>query len=238
MHPQVLMLSSSRQGSENYLEHAKPFIFAHLGECKDLLFIPFAGVTTSWNAYCEKVAQALPEFSVTGLHTVGDPAEALAQAYKKKQAIVVGGGNTFNLLHTLYAEGLLEPLKQAIAKGTPYIGWSAGSNICGSSIKTTNDMPIVQPYSFAALDVLNCQINPHYSNYAPPGHNGETRDQRLAEFTTLNPAVAVLAIAEGTALRLTNGKLTLVGDKEGFVFIGTEKRAIQPTADLSQYINQ
>ncbi|AXR05992.1 dipeptidase PepE [Salinimonas sediminis] len=238
MHPQVLMLSSSRQGNEDYLEHAKPFIFAHLGDCKDLLFVPYAGVTTAWDDYCEKVANALPEFTVTGLHTFADPAEALAQAYEKKQAIVVGGGNTFNLLHSLYARGLLEPLKQAIAKGTAYIGWSAGSNICGRSIKTTNDMPIVQPPSFNALGVLNCQLNPHYSNYAPAGHNGETRDQRLAEFTTLNPDVAVLAIAEGTALRLTDGRLTLVGDKEGFVFCGTEKRTVQPTADLSQYISQ
>ncbi|WP_218355248.1 dipeptidase PepE [Alteromonas lipotrueiana] len=236
MKPQVLMLSSSRQGSEDYLEHAKPFIFAHLGDARELLFVPFAGVSMSWDAYCEKVAAALPEFTVTGLHQHNDPAQALANAKKNGQAIVVGGGNTFNLLHTLYEQQLLEPMKQAIASGTPYIGWSAGSNICGQSIKTTNDMPIVEPASFNALGVLNCQLNPHYSNYSPPGHNGETRDERLAEFTILNPHTPVIAIVEGTALRLTEGRLTLVGDDEGFVFCGDEKTTVQPTADLSQYI--
>ena len=143
MKPQVLMLSSSRQGSEDYLEHAKSFIFAHLGDARKLLFVPFAGVSLSWDDYCDKVAAALPEFTVTGLHREADPAKALASASEKGQAIVVGGGNTFNLLHTLYEQQLLEPMKQAIAQGTPYIGWSAGSNICGQSIKTTNDMPIV-----------------------------------------------------------------------------------------------
>ncbi len=94
MKPQVLMLSSSRQGSEDYLEHAKPFIFAHLGDARELLFVPFAGVSMSWDAYCEKVAAALPEFTVTGLHQHNDPAQALANAKKNGQAIVVGGGNT------------------------------------------------------------------------------------------------------------------------------------------------
>ena len=237
MSPQVLMLSSSRQGSEDYLEHAKSFIFAHLGDARKLLFVPYAGVSLSWDDYCEKVAAALPEFTVTGLHREADPAKALASASENGQAIVVGGGNTFNLLHTLYKQQLLEPMKQAIAKGTPYIGWSAGSNICGQSIKTTNDMPIIEPASFDALGVINCQLNPHYSNYAPPGHNGETRDERLAEFTLLNPQTPVIAIAEGTALRLTEGRLTLVGDQEGFVFCGADKTAVQPTADLSEYIS-
>lgn len=238
MRAHVLMLSSSRQGSEEYLEHAKSFILGHLGEKKKLLFVPYAGVGSSWDAYCDKVAQALPEFEVTGLHTYADPAQAIRDAASEGQAIVVGGGNTFNLLATLYQHNLLDALRDAIHSGTPYVGWSAGSNICGQSIKTTNDMPIIEPPSFTALGVLNCQLNPHYSNYAPPGFNGETRDQRLAEFTALNPTTPVLAIPEGTALSLREGRLTLLGDVEGFVFEGTEKTAIQPTADLSQYINK
>ncbi|MBD3585088.1 dipeptidase PepE [Salinimonas sp. HHU 13199] len=237
MSAHVLMLSSSRAGSEDYLEHAKSFMFGHLGDQRDILFIPFAGVTMTWDAYTQKVKEALPEFSITGLHTFENPAAALNSAKANNQAILVGGGNTFNLLHTLYKQNLLDPLKAVIADGTPYIGWSAGSNICGQSIRTTNDMPIVEPASFDALGVIQCQLNPHYSNYAPPGHNGETRDQRLAEFTTLHPQTPIIAIPEGTALSLTDGRLTLLGDVEGFVFLGEEKTAIQPTADLSQYIS-
>lgn len=236
MHAHVLMLSSSRAGSEDYLEHAKSFLFGHLGDNREILFVPYAGVTVSWDAYCEKVAQALPEFSIRGLHTYDDPAAALNQAKNNHQAIVVGGGNTFSLLHTLYQQDLMGTLKSVVTNGTPYIGWSAGANICGLTIRTTNDMPIIEPPSFEALGFINCQLNPHYSNFAPPGHNGETRDQRLAEFTALNPETAVIGIPEGTALSLTEGRLTLLGDVEGFVFVGEEKTAIQPTADLSEYI--
>lgn len=236
MHAHVLMLSSSRAGSEDYLEHAKSFLFGHLGDNREILFVPYAGVTVSWDAYCEKVAQALPEFNIRGLHTYDDPAAALNQAKNNHQAIVVGGGNTFSLLHTLYQQDLMGTLKSVVTNGTPYIGWSAGANICGLTIRTTNDMPIIEPPSFEALGFINCQLNPHYSNFAPPGHNGETRDQRLAEFTALNPETAVIGIPEGTALSLTEGRLTLLGDVEGFVFVGEEKTAIQPTADLSEYI--
>lgn len=154
MSAHVLMLSSSRKGSENYLEHALTYLYAHLGEARKLLFVPFAGVSVSWDDYTAKVAEALPDFEVTGLHQQADPLAAIQQAQANGQAIVVGGGNTFNLLHNLHAQQLTEPLKQAIASGTPYIGWSAGSNICGRTICTTNDMPVIQPASFDALAVL------------------------------------------------------------------------------------
>lgn len=233
----VLMLSSSRQGDEGYLEHARAHILAHLGERRELLFIPYAAVTQSYDAYVEAVQAALPECRVTGLHRADDPVAAVRQANRNGQAILTGGGNTFHLLHTLYEQGLVSPLQQAIAEGTPYIGWSAGSNICGVSIRTTNDMPIIAPPSFDALAVLPFQLNPHYTDYQPPGFNGETRDQRLAEFCVLNPTMPVVGIREGTALLLTAGKLTLLGEHGGFVFTGSDKRPISPGEDLTELLN-
>ncbi|WP_419227497.1 dipeptidase PepE [Alteromonas marina] len=233
----VLMLSSSRQGDEAYLEHARTLIFAHLGDVRDLLFVPYAAVTQSYDEYVSAVANALPECNVVGLHTVDDPVTAINHAKKNGQAIVVGGGNTFHLLSTLYANALIVPIKHAIADCTPYIGWSAGSNICGQSIRTTNDMPIIEPPSFDALDIVPFQLNPHYTDYQPPGHNGETRDQRLAEFTALNPTTPVVAIREGTALRLSENQLKLVGEKDGFIFLGNEKTPINSGDDLTYLLD-
>lgn len=233
----VLMLSSSRQGDEAYLEHARALIFAHLGDVRDLLFVPYAAVTQSYDEYVSAVANALPECNVVGLHTVDDPVTAINHAKKNGQAIVVGGGNTFHLLSTLYANALIVPIKHAIADCTPYIGWSAGSNICGQSIRTTNDMPIIEPPSFDALDIVPFQLNPHYTDYQPPGHNGETRDQRLAEFTALNPTTPVVAIREGTALLLSENQLKLVGEKDGFIFLDNEKTPINSGDDLTYLLD-
>ncbi|QJR79797.1 dipeptidase PepE [Alteromonas pelagimontana] len=232
----VLMLSSSRQGTEDYLAHAKPHILTHLGKRRELLFMPYAGVTTSWDDYVGAVQSALPECQVKGIHQFTDPAAAVAQADANGQTIVVGGGNTFHLLNTLYQNNLISPIQQAIDCGTPYIGWSAGANICGATIRTTNDMPIIEPPSFNALGILPCQLNPHYTDYQPPNHNGESRDQRLAEFTTLHPDIPVLAIREGTALRLSSGQMTLLGDKDGVVFKGTTRTILRVGEDLSKYL--
>ena len=141
------------------------------------------------------------------------------------------------MLYTLYNNALMVPIKHAIADGTPYIGWSAGSNICGMTISTTNDMPIIAPPSFEALGVVPFQLNPHYSDFPPSGHNGETRDQLLAEFTTLYPTMPVVGIREGTALQLSNNALTLLGDKGGFVFLGKDKTAITPKQDLTELLD-
>lgn len=233
----VLMLSSSREGDEAYLAHARAHILAHLGDIRELLFVPFAAVTQSYDNYVEAVAKALPECTLIGVHTLDDPALAIRHAKENNQAIVVGGGNTFHLLHTLYRQALTVPLKHAIADGAPYIGWSAGSNICGQSIRTTNDMPIIEPPSFEALEVVPFQINPHYTDFHPPGHNGETRDQRLAEFTTLNPTVPVVGIREGTALVLSNKTLSLIGDNGGFIFKGETKTAIKPNDNLTELLD-
>ena len=228
----VLMLSSSRKGNQPYLTGARPYILNHLPQTTDAIFVPYAGVNLSFDDYTQKVADVLPELSITGIHQTTDPVNAIKQA----NAIIIGGGNTFSLLANLYSNQLVDALKNALQTGTPYIGWSAGANICGATIKTTNDMPIIQPPSFDALAVLPCQINPHYSDYHPPGFNGETRDQRLSEFTTMYPDIPVVAIKEGSALLRQSNRLTYIGDEESFVFLGNTKRSIAPNTDLSDLL--
>ncbi len=235
MSSNLLLLSSSRVGQTDYLSHAKTLIKEHLGDIKELVFIPFAGVTISYDQYTTMVQTALADLGVkiTGIHQYDCPKDAIYNA----QAIAVGGGNTFNLLHQLYLQDLIKPIQEKVAQGTPYIGWSAGSNIAGASIKTTNDMPIVEPASFNALGLVNFQLNPHYTDYNPPGHNGETREQRLAEFMVLNPTTPIVAIVEGSALKLTDNKLSLVVTEHindiGYIFQGGRKQAINSQTCLA-----
>lgn len=226
---QLLMLSSSRAGQGGFLDSARQDIGTHFSHCDKLLFIPFAGVTLSWDDYTAKVQTALPQWEITGLHQVADPAQAITSA----QGIIVGGGNTFYLLQQLYQQQLFTPLRQAVKQGLPYLGWSAGANICGNSIRTTNDMPIVMPPSFDALQWVPFQLNPHYSDYQPPGHNGETRAQRLAEFCQLNPHMPVIGLREGSGLLRNNDKLTLLGELDGVQFTGDKQSCLTAGCDLS-----
>lgn len=228
----ILMLSSSRSGNESYLQTATPMIKSFLNGVKDVLFIPYAGVTVNWDNYTDMAQAALPELNITGIHQTPDPKLAV----EKAQAIAVGGGNTFNLLYQLYQQDLINAISTKVKEGTRYIGWSAGSNICGNSIRTTNDMPIIQPPSFNALQLVPFQLNPHYTDYQPPGHNGETRSQRIEEFCTLNPDMPVIGIREGTALRRSGDTLTLEGEFPGVVFKGTSLEEIPAGSDLSGYL--
>ncbi|MGB2265030.1 MAG: dipeptidase PepE [Glaciecola sp.] len=229
----ILMLSSSREGDTPYLSHAVNHINETLNGITDVVFVPYAGVTISHDQYTSMVQQALPQLRVTGLHELANAQAGL----KKASAILVGGGNTYVLLDTLYKLGLMDVIKQCVTGGIPYIGWSAGSNICGATIKTTNDMPIVEPPSFDALGFLPFQINPHFSNYQPPGHNGETREQRLMEFSTLNPDVPIVGIKEGSALKLVNEKLTLLGPHEGVLIAHCKSQKIRVNSDLSHLLS-
>lgn len=228
----VLMLSSSRYGDYAYLAYAKDWIDTHLQEVSDVLFIPYAGVTVGWDAYTDMVRAAIPEKNIRGIHEYDDPKSAVEEA----SAILIGGGNTFNLLHLLYEHDLIDTIKRKVELGTPYIGWSAGSNICGLSIRTTNDMPIIEPTSFDALRFVNAQLNPHYTDYVAPNFHGETRDQRLAEFCVLNPSTPVLAIREGSALLIRDNKLSLLGSLNAFVFSSNEKIAFSGEQDLTEYL--
>ena len=214
MQQRILAFSSSRTGNGGYLETAAPVIKNFLGDSAlTIAFVPFASVDDDYETYCNMVRAALPvEYNiVTVTHH-----NALA-VIESADAIMVGGGNTFKLLHDLYTTKALQLIQQKVNSGTPYIGWSAGSNITGATICTTNDMPIINPGSFTALGFFPFQINPHYYNITLPGFNGETRDQRLQEFLLLNPQVPIVALPEGTALLQDKGTLLLTGSTDAFV---------------------
>lgn len=229
----LLLISSSKADNTPYLEHAQHWLKDQVGE-RELLFIPYAGVTMTHAEYTQRVREALEPagIKVRGIEAFSDPVAAIEQA----EAVAVGGGNTFVLLATLYQHGLIDPIRRRVKAGMPYAGWSAGSNIAGLSIRTTNDMPIVQPPSFTALNLVPFQLNPHYTDYQPPGHHGETRDMRLAEFMVKDPHAAVLAIREGSALRINEGRMSLLGSKDGVVFRSGTKATLKAGQDCSQWL--
>lgn len=230
----VLALSSSRVGNSGYLEMAVPHIQQFLGsEKKTIAFIPFASVSNDYEVYGDMVRTALQHLPYT--INVAHPSNAKS-VIENADVIVTGGGNTFKLLHDIYALDVYDLIQQKVFSGIPYIGWSAGANITGLSICTTNDMPIIRPADFKAFGFLPFQINPHYYNIAIPGFNGETRDQRLNEFLLLNKALKVAGLPEGTLLKLEHGKLTYHGQEEGRLFYFKDEPVQEPVkaeADLS-----
>jgi dipeptidase E len=183
---------------------------------KKVLFVPYAGVTVDWDTYTTKVRERFAEigYEVESVHEVKDPVSALAGA----EAIAVGGGNTFHLIEKMYENGLIEPLRERVKAGLPYMGWSAGSNVVCPTIRTTNDMPIVQPRTFDALGVVSFQINPHYTDAVLPQHQGETRADRLAEFIEVNREMNVVGLREGSILRVEGGEVSLLGGKNMLLF--------------------
>ncbi|MGB3435682.1 dipeptidase PepE [Achromobacter sp.] len=225
-----LLLLSNSSSDAGYLVHALPDIrelIASLPPGAPAVFVPYAGVTRDWDDYTALVASALADtgLNIQGLHRAEDPAAALEGA----AVIIVGGGNTFNLLGQLRRLGLLDAVARRVRQGAAYLGWSAGSNLTCPSICTTNDMPITDPEGFDALGLLSFQINPHYTNAHPPGHRGETRAQRLAEFCALNPQMPVLGLPEGSALRVRDGQVDLIGPHDAPLFIGREEpRVFRP----------
>jgi dipeptidase E len=229
----ILALSSSRAGNGGYLEAAAPMIREFIGEGnKRAAFIPFASVDRDYVQYLTKVQEALN--FISNIQLVDEPHGL--EVIRNAEVILVGGGNTFKLLHDLYHFELVELLREKVGKGALYIGWSAGANITGKTIGTTNDMPIVQPRSFDALQFLPFQINPHYLNQKPEGFHGETRDQRLEEFVKMNPGLPVVGIPEGTALRRDGNQLSYMANVPALLLEnkgGIERRIINPGEDLS-----
>jgi dipeptidase E len=210
----LLLLSNSTSFGGGYLDHAMPEILDFFGPLRRLLFVPFALLDR--DAYTAKARERLAGegFEVTGLSADAQGERLLEAA----EAVFVGGGNTFRLLDALQRSSLLEPLARRVRQGLPYMGASAGSNIAAPTIRTTNDMPIVQPPSFQALGLLPFQINPHYLD-ADPGskHMGETREDRLREYLEENEP-PVLGVREGSWLRREGERLSLGGPNGARLF--------------------
>jgi len=214
----LLLISNSTNPGESYLDYPKNNIREFLGnESVKALFIPYAAVTFSYDEYEARVSARFREIGhdIVSIHRFTDPVAAV----KDSNAIVVGGGNTWKLLKVIRENGLIGPVSEKVFSGTPYIGWSAGSNMACPTIMTTNDMPVTEPDSFAAFGLVPFQINPHYIDTNPAGHAGETREQRIIEFIEMNPGIYVVGLREGTMLRAESGKLSLSGPRKARLFI-------------------
>jgi len=234
MAKRILAFSSSRAGTSGYLETALSLIKNFLGDkLLQIAFIPFASVDNNYEGYAENVRTALQSLphTITALNH-----ENAKKGIEQSDVIMVGGGNTFKLLHDIYEANILDSIRNKVSSGTPYIGWSAGSNILCPTIGTTNDMPIIEPKSFNALGLLPFQINPHYTNQKHAGHNGETREQRLEEFMKMNPGISVAGLPEGTALHLDGEVLQFIGAFKGVLLQADDniiRREITDGQDLS-----
>lgn len=228
----LLLISNSTNAGEEYLRYPLPEIGRFLSGVKEVVFVPYAAVTFSYAAYEAKVRARLGELGirVRSVHRAKDPARMIREA----QAICVGGGNTFALAKKMQEQGLMSAILRKIKAGTPYVGWSAGSNVACPTISTTNDMPIVEPASFKAIGAVKFQINPHYLDANPEGHAGETREQRILEYIEANPRRWVVGLREGCILRYEEGLLELIGSRPMRIFKkGTETFEVHAGDDLS-----
>lgn len=230
----LLIVSTSKLHGGTYMDYLKEEV-RDFFKSDELLFIPYArpgGI--SYDGYTEapKKAFAAIGISVKGIHEYSNPAEAIKQA----KGVFVGGGNTFVLLKTLYDLGLVEVLREAVQNGLPYMGSSAGSNLTGLSVSTTNDMPIVYPPSFEALQLVPFNINPHYLDPDPNStHQGETRETRINEFHHFNTQ-KVIGLREGSWLRVEGGRVVLKGTHTARLFeAGKEPREIE-VGDVSDVL--
>ncbi|HRY33078.1 MAG TPA: dipeptidase PepE [Bacteroidales bacterium] len=211
MNLNLLLISNSTNPGEEYLGWPRPYMkdFLQAFPVKKLLFVPFAGVTISWDDYTERVRKVFAGLGYE-LHSLHQSREPLHEVHRA-EAIVVGGGNTFSLVRELQRSGLMHAIRERCMQGIPYLGWSAGSNITCPSLRTTNDMPIVQPDSFECMNLIPFQINPHYLDAHPEGHGGETREQRIAEFLEANPGMFVAGLRESCLLEYRENQLLLKG---------------------------
>lgn len=228
MSRRLLLISNSTNYGEQYLEYTIPHIRDFLPEeTGEVLFVPYAGVSMSYDEYSKKVETVFNRmgYGVKSLHKSTDPVDEV----KNAGAIVVGGGNTFHLVHMMHKTGVMAAIREKVSGGTPYIGWSAGSNVACPSLKTTNDMPIIQPESFETLGLVSFQINPHYTDSVIPNHNGESREDRIREFLDLNPDTIVVGLKEGSMLRIEGELVKYIGSKTVKVF-----RKDQPTLEFDK----
>lgn len=213
----LLLLSNSTNPGEEYLEYARQAIKDFLGSSvKNVLFIPYAGITISYDEYTDKAGSVFREigYILDGIHHYRDPIEAVLEA----EAIAIGGGNSFELLDRMYYYNLHEPVKMKVYSGIPFMGWSAGSNMACPTIMTTNDMPVTEPPSLVALDLIPFQINPHFTEKTIPGHGGESRTMRIQEFLMKNREIVVVGLPEGMIIHHYGNDYKLIGDKGAKIF--------------------
>ncbi|WP_422107440.1 dipeptidase PepE [Winogradskyella sp.] len=229
----ILIASTSTLHGSGPLEYLLDELTGHFKSASEILFVPYArpgGI--SHDDYTKHVSKAFEKIgkSIRGLHEFDHPKTAI----KNAEGIFTGGGNTFVLVNQLYKMDVLTAIKDAVSSGTPYLGTSAGSNICGLTMNTTNDMPIVYPPSFKTLGLIPFNINPHYLDPNPDStHMGETRETRLKEFHAFNTQ-PVVGLREGSWIEVKDRQLTLKGHLEARVFeYGKAPYEIKPNADLS-----
>ena len=209
-----MLISNSTAYGGGYLDHVEQQIKSFLGDARKILFFPFALQDRDAYAAKAKARFAAMGYSLEAAHTVPDAREAIEQT----EAIFIGGGNTFRLLKALQDLDLLDPIRQRVKRGAPYIGSSAGSNVAGPTIKTTKDMPIVQPRSFDSLGLVPFQISPHFQDPDPTSkHMGETQEERILQFLEENET-PVVGIREGAWLVCEDGAVTLKGEAGARIF--------------------
>ena len=233
----LLLISNSTNAGEAYLKYPIAEIAKTLKGVTEVVFIPYAAVTFSYDEYERKVQERFDEIGirVRSVHHALNKRNFVRHA----QAIVIGGGNTFALLKKMQEEDLLDMIYRRVKAGLPYVGWSAGSNVTCPTICTTNDMPIVQPQSFRAIGLVPFQINPHYLDANPTGHAGETREQRILEYLEANRSRYVVGLREGCMLRLQDDRIELIGSRPMRIFRkGTKTYEVQPGENIDFLIKR
>lgn len=224
----LLLLSNSTLPGQPYFSWPMPYVgnFVENHGIRTLAFVPYAAATFSFEKYTQMLQKALDPLNIEVINVDTQPS-----AVKAADAIAVGGGNTFALLKRCYEHGLVSSIQEQVAQGKPYMGWSAGANLSCPTLCTTNDMPIVEPPSFNALNLIPFQINPHYTDQTIPNHGGESRDTRLTEYLALNSDMCVAGIPEGSLLEMDSGQLSFKGEGLLKVFKSGQEPTLYKTGD-------
>ena len=239
----LLLISNSTNYGEAYLSWPREYIKSFLKEttAKRVLFIPYAGVNlsddglmASFDAYEIRVKEVFAElgYDLYSIHREADAVKAVQEA----EAIAVGGGNTFHLVYMMHKMNIMNAIRERVLEGLPYMGWSAGSNVACPTLRTTNDMPIIEPESFECLNIIPFQINPHYLDANPEGHGGETREQRINEFLAVNPDIYVAGLREACLLRVEGNTIKHIGSRNLRVFKQGEQTKEYSSSDNIQFL--
>jgi dipeptidase E len=237
----LLLISNSTMAGEPYLGWPQQFIsdFLNAKNVKRVTFVPYAGVglnteslEASYDEYTRRVSDVFSKlgYEIESVHQADDPVDMINNA----ESVAVGGGNTFHLVSEMHNTGIMDAIKAKAEAGTPYMGWSAGSNVTCPTLMTTNDMPIIEPKSFNCTGLVPFQINPHYLDANPEGHGGETRQQRIEEFLVVNKHMKVLGLREASLLLVEGKSMKLLGSRDLRLFeFGKAPVEFPSGADLS-----